>query len=149
MKLQIEQPYADAMINQFPELDLLADQLRFGNKALVDLEQLSKASLAFLHDLYENGGPKMQARAAQNATLKSAFNDEGQRYSADDLESLVAGIADFLIIGAMRGWLCHALSSDPARLHPSRRRGNRSHLDRDRGQRSGQDHQRNHYPARS
>jgi len=108
MKLQIEQPYVDAMLNQFPELDSLAEQLRFGNKAVIDIEQLSKTSLAYLHDLYENGGPKMQARAAQIATLKSAFNDEGQRYNADDLEALVAGIADFLIIGAIRGWLFHA-----------------------------------------
>jgi hypothetical protein len=108
MKLQIEQPYVDAMMNQFPELESLAEQLRFGNKALVDIEQLSKHSLAFLQNLYENAGPNMQSRAAQIATLKNAFNDEGQRYGADDLEALVAGMADFLINGAIRGWLFHA-----------------------------------------
>lgn len=108
MKLQIEQPYVDAMMNQFPELRTLADQLRFGNKALVDIEQLNKTSLAFLHNLYENAGPNMKSRAAQIETLKHAFNDEGQRYGSDDLEQLVAGIADFLIDDAIRGWLFHA-----------------------------------------
>ena len=108
MKLQIEQPYVDAMMNQFPELGALAEQLRFGNKALVSIEQLSRISLAFLQNLYENAGPNMQARAAQIATLKTALNDEGQRYGADDLEALVAGIADFLINDAIRGWLFHA-----------------------------------------
>lgn len=96
------------MMNQFPELGSLAEQLRFGNKALVNVEQLNKTSLAFLHNLYENAGPNMQARAAQIATLKHALNDEGRRYGPDDLEELVAGIADFLIDGAIRGWLFHA-----------------------------------------
>jgi len=108
MKLQIEQPYVDAMMSQFPELGTLAEQLRFGNKALVDIDRLNKASLAYLQNLYENSGPKFQGRAAQIATLKTAFNDEGQRYGADDLEALEAGIADFLISGAIRGWLFHA-----------------------------------------
>lgn len=108
MKLQIEQPYVSAMMDQFPELEPLAEQLRFGNKALVGIEQLSKHSLGYLHSLYENAGPDMQAQAAQIATLKTALNDEGMRYGADDLEDLVAGIADFMIIGAIRGWLFHA-----------------------------------------
>lgn len=108
MKLQIEQPYVDAMMDQFPELEPLAEQLRFGSKALVDINQLSKHSLAYLQNLYEQAGPKMQSRAAQIATLKHALNDEGVRYGADDLEALVAGIANFLITGALRGWLFHA-----------------------------------------
>jgi hypothetical protein len=108
MQLQIEQPYVDAMMAQFPELSSLAEQLRFGNKALVSIEQLDRTSLAYLQNLYENAGSSMQARAAQIGTLKTALNDEGERYGADDLEKLVAGIADFLINGAIRGWLFHA-----------------------------------------
>jgi hypothetical protein len=108
MKLQIEQPYVNTMMEAFPELSGLAEQLRFGNKALVDLEQLSQHSLAYLQNLYENAGPAMQARAAQIATLKKAFNDEGAHYGPDDLEALVAGIAEFLIRDAIRGWLFHA-----------------------------------------
>lgn len=108
MKLQIEQPFVDAMMREFPELESLAEQLRFGNKVLVSIEQLDKRSLAFLHNLYENAGPGLRGRAAQIGTLKNAFNDEGTRYGPDDLEALVAGIADFLIDGAIRGWLFHA-----------------------------------------
>jgi len=108
MKLQIEQPYVDAIMGEFPELGSLAEQLRFGNTALVSIEQLDKTSLAFLQNLYENAGPGMQGRAAQIATLKNALNDEGTRYGPDDLEALVAGIAEFLIDGAIHGWLFHA-----------------------------------------
>lgn len=108
MKLRIEQPYVDAMMDEFPELGSLAEQLRFGNRALVSIEQLDKRSLAFLQNLYENAGPGMQGRTAQIATLKNALNDEGSRYGPDELESLVAGIAEFLIDGSIRGWLFHA-----------------------------------------
>lgn len=107
MKLQIDQPYVDAMMQQFPELGTLAEQLRFGNRALVSIEQMSKTSLAYLHDLYQAAGPAMQGHAAQIATLRTALNDDGRRYSSDELEELVAGVADFLIAGAIRGWLFH------------------------------------------
>ncbi len=108
MKLQIEQPYVDAMIDQFPELNTLAEQLRFGSKVLISIEQMNKHSLAYLQNLYESAAPPLKAKAAQIATLKNALNDEGTRYSPDDLEALVAGLAEFLIDGAIRGWLFHA-----------------------------------------
>ena len=71
MKLQIEQPYVDAMINQFPELSSIAEQLRFGNRALVALEQLNNDSLGYLYNLYEGAG--LSNRAAQIATLRKAI----------------------------------------------------------------------------
>lgn len=105
MKLQIEQPYVTALVDQFPTLASLSDQLRFGNRAEVGIEQLSLNELAFLHNLYQEAGPKMQARAAQIATLQRALNDDGERFDADHLEALVPAIADYLIHNAIRGWL--------------------------------------------
>ena len=103
MKLQIEQPYVDALINEFEELNCLADQLRFGNKVIVEIDKLNKSSLAYLQNLYKTAGPAMQNHAAQIATLHNAINDEGIRYKADDLEALVAGIAEYFIEDAIRG----------------------------------------------
>jgi hypothetical protein len=48
MKLQIERKYVEAMVNEFPGLSALKDQLRFGNKAEVLFKQLSNTELSFL-----------------------------------------------------------------------------------------------------
>ena len=107
MKLQIEQPYIDNMVDRFPELgEVAADQLRFGKKVLLSVEQLNRDALAYLHNLYEENG--LKGRAAQVATLKHAINDEGERFGEDDLEKLLAAIAEFLVTDSRRGWLFHA-----------------------------------------
>ena len=105
MKLQIDSPYVDAMVEQFPGLVSLKDQLRFGSKAEVPFNHLSYNELAFLRNLYETAGPAMQGHAAQIFTLQHALNDEGERFQADGLESLVPAIAQYLITGGIRGWL--------------------------------------------
>lgn len=106
MKLQIEQPYVDAMINQFPELGALAEQLNFGNRVIVELGLLDNDSLTYLHSLYDDAG--LQSRAAQVATLRHAINDEGERYGEHDLEKVLASLAEYLVDGAIRGWLFQA-----------------------------------------
>ncbi|WP_455222618.1 AAA family ATPase [Kaarinaea lacus] len=108
MKLQIERPYVDAMVAQFPALVSLQDQLRFGNKAEVAFNHFSNNELAFLRNLYEDAGPHMQGHAAQISTLQHALNDEGTRFQAEELESLLPAIAQFLITDAIRGWLFFA-----------------------------------------
>jgi len=105
MKLQIERVHAQALIDQFPHLSHLTDQLRFGNKVEVNFAQIGADELAFLGNIYEQGGPAMKLRAAQIATLHRALNDEGVRFKADDLEQLVPAIATWLITEAERGWL--------------------------------------------
>jgi hypothetical protein len=111
MKIQIERPYVDAMLAQFPNLTVLKEQLRFGNHADVAFNQLSHQELAFLHNLYQQAGPDMQARAAQISTLQKALNDETERYSEDDLEILMPAIAEYLLTDGIRGWLFKANSS--------------------------------------
>ena len=56
MKIQIERTYVEAMIAQFPELQILAEQLKFGNKAEVPLHHFSGLHLGFLHHLYQQAG---------------------------------------------------------------------------------------------
>jgi hypothetical protein len=105
MMLQIERSYVDAMVEEFPQLISLKDQLRFGNKVEIAFNHFSITQLAYLQNLYEAAGPGMKGRAAQISTLKNALNDEGERFQADDLEAVVPAIARYLIKDAIRGWL--------------------------------------------
>lgn len=105
MKLQIERPYVEAMVDEFPALVALKEQLRFGNRIEVPVSQFAKAELDFLVGLYQLAGPEMHGRAAQLLTLQRALNDEGTRFSANDLEAVVPAIARYLLADAIRGWL--------------------------------------------
>jgi hypothetical protein len=111
MKLQIERNYVDAMVTEFPELMPLKDQLRFGNKAEVPFNRLSSSELGYLKNLYQQAGSDMRSQAAMIATLQKALNDDGQKYSADDLERLVPAIAGYLVGDALRGWLFRVSAS--------------------------------------
>jgi hypothetical protein len=93
------------MVTSFPDLAPLKEQLRFGDKVEVAVSQLSSAELTFLQDLYRQAGPAMQARSAQIATLQRAFSDKGMRFTAEDLESVLPGIARYLVANAIRGWM--------------------------------------------
>jgi hypothetical protein len=108
MKLQIERPYVEALVREFPELAPLQDQLKFGNKAEWPCQQLSAPQLAFLHSLYAAAGAAMQGRAAQLATLQRALHGGGKRYQEGELERLVPDITEFLIRDGIRGWLFKA-----------------------------------------
>ncbi|MEJ2141979.1 MAG: ATP-binding protein [Gammaproteobacteria bacterium] len=111
MKLQIDRPYVDAMLEQFPALDMLKEQLRFGNKAEISFSLLASNELAYLHNLYQQAGPGMHGKAAQLATLQKALNDESERFSADDLENVLPAIAEFLLNDGIRGWLFKATTT--------------------------------------
>lgn len=108
MKLQIERKYVEAMVDEFPGLTALKDQLRFGNKAEVPFKQLSNTELSFLQVLYNKAGAEMQGHAAQLSTLQKAMNDDTVRFEEDDLEMLLPAIARYLIHNAIRGWLFQA-----------------------------------------
>jgi len=105
MKLQIEQPYVDALVDAFPGLASLKEQLKFGNKVEVMFSQLPDTAVSFLGNLYQAAGPEMRARAAQLATLQAAMNDDGVRFKADELEMVLPAIARYLMSNAIRGWL--------------------------------------------
>jgi len=108
MKLQIERQYVEALVDEFPALSALKDQLRFGNKAEIAFRKLSPTELCFLKDLYEKAGPGMQGHAAQISTLQKAMNEDTFRFSEDDLEQLLPACARYFINNAIRGWLFQA-----------------------------------------
>ena len=111
MKLQIEHGYVEALVNAFPDLHYLQEQLKFGNKAEVPFQQLSAPQLGLLQTLYETAGTQMQGRAAQLATLQRVVNDDGKRYQAGELERLVPDFTAFLLKDGIRGWLFKANTS--------------------------------------
>lgn len=105
MKLIIERIYVEALSDAFPELSVLKQQLKFGNRAEVAVERLTTPQLDHLHELYAVAGPTMRVRTAQLATLLQALQDGGERFGEGDLERLVPAVAEFLVRGAIRGWL--------------------------------------------
>jgi len=105
MNIQIDRPFVEALVREFPALAYLQEQLRLGNRIEVSIEQLSEAELACLVRLYEEAGPEMRVRAAQIATLRDALHGDGVRFEAADLEQLMPGIARYLLKDAINGWM--------------------------------------------
>ena len=108
MKLQIERSHVEAMVAQFPEMQPLSEQLKFGNKAEIPFQQLSSEQMGYLHGLYKVAGPHMQGRAAQIATLKHALSDEAECFQEGELENMLPAIIEYLIKDGIRGWLFKA-----------------------------------------
>jgi hypothetical protein len=111
MKLHIARPYVTALVDVFPELAHLGDQLRFGTHAEVGFAQLPQSALAHLQSLYAQAGSDMDGHAAQIATLRQAINDDSERFGADDLERLLPALAEYLVRDGIRGWLFRATPS--------------------------------------
>lgn len=105
MKLVIERSYVERLIEAFPDLAFLQQQLKFGNRAEVAFERLNREQVKALHQLYLDAGPSMEMRAAQLATIQQALDDTSERFGDQDLERLVPAIASFLIRDVIRGWL--------------------------------------------
>ncbi len=108
MKLQIERPFVEALVQAHPRLAWLKEQMRFGSRAEVSFMQLENEELHFLEVLFEGAGPELRARAAQISTLRKALSGDGMRFESEDLELLVPAIARYLAEGAIRGWLFSA-----------------------------------------
>jgi hypothetical protein len=106
MKLNIERPFVDKLVEAFPGMAALRDQLRFGNQAEIHVTHLSDGQCDFLVDLFQRGGPDMQVRAAQLRSLRRALDDDaGDRFTAEGLERVLPAIARYLARDAIRGWL--------------------------------------------
>ncbi|RIX45673.1 MAG: AAA family ATPase [Rhodocyclales bacterium GT-UBC] len=108
MKLQIERPHIAAMIQAFPRLAYVEEQLRFGNKVEIPFANLSDAELDFLRERYAGGDHELRARGAQIGTLQKALREGGKRFEPEELEMAVPAIARYLAEGASRGWVFSA-----------------------------------------
>ncbi|MDD3484895.1 MAG: AAA family ATPase, partial [Azovibrio restrictus] len=96
MKLQIDRPHAEAMLQAFPRLEFLREQLRFGNRVEIPFAALQAGELDLLQQRYEKGNGEERARAAQIATLRQALATPGHRFQAEELEMAVPAIARYL-----------------------------------------------------
>jgi len=105
MKLIIDRTYVEALVEAFPDLAPLKQQLKFGNRVEVLFEKLSSEQVDFLHQRYLAAGPSMELRAAQLATVQRALSNGGQRFGEEELEQLLPALAEFLIQDVIRGWL--------------------------------------------
>jgi hypothetical protein len=105
MNLLMERPFFEKMAAQFPNLEPLKDQLRFGNKVEVPFTQLSIPQIEFLLELFRAAGPDLRTRAAQLSTLLIALSSGGKKFTAEELEDVVPAIARYLAVGGIRGWL--------------------------------------------
>jgi len=105
MKLQIERAHVEAMVEEFPTLAPLKDQLKFGDRIEVTFTSFSADQLSFLGGLYAKSGPAGVTRAAQLATLLEALNDNSERFKAEDLEAVVPAIIRYIVADAIRGWV--------------------------------------------
>ncbi|MGZ4958809.1 MAG: AAA family ATPase [Methylomonas sp.] len=107
MKFSIEKPHLQQLLAAHPRLTGLSEQLRFGSKAQVFYDQLSNAEMATLASIYGQEGETLQQQAALLTALQQALSDDHRRYVPDDLERLLPEIAQYLLDGAIRGWLFH------------------------------------------
>jgi hypothetical protein len=105
MKLQIRQPYIDALIGEFSDLTMLKEQLKFGDKVELAFDRLSEEQFAYLIGLYCKAGPEMQIQAAHLSTLRKALNNGGVKLSANDLERVLPEILRYMLTDAIRGWV--------------------------------------------
>ncbi len=112
MKLQIERPYVEEIVKDHPELAALQDQLKFGNKVEVAFTQLPDNVITRLEALYQKAGPNMRASAAQLATLRKARNDDGIKFSAEELEQVLPALIRYMLTEGIRGWLFMVNISD-------------------------------------
>jgi hypothetical protein len=71
MKLQIDRPHIEAMLQAFPRLEFVREQLRFGNRVEVSFNQLEDGELDLLQGLYAQATANCGRVAAQIATLAS------------------------------------------------------------------------------
>ena len=108
MKLQIERRHIEPLMQAFPRLESLREQLRFGNRVEVPFHHLEPAELDRLLALYAEGDRELRAQGAQIATLRSALASGSKRFDAEELEMAVPAIARYLAEDAERGWLFSA-----------------------------------------
>ncbi len=111
MKFQLEKTYVEAMVSHFSELDFLAEQLKFGNRAEVSFQRFNTEQMTYLKNLYEQAGPAMLGKVAQITTLQTAISANEPKFGKGDLEKMLPEVTRYLTENAIRGWLFKANSA--------------------------------------
>jgi len=106
MKLRLDRPDVLALTGQFPELEKLQDQLRFGHRVELGSHTLPTEALEFLAGLYETAGAALAGRAAQLRGLVAARRCELPPLKLEQgLEAVLPALVSYLMTGTERGWL--------------------------------------------
>ncbi|HET9959067.1 MAG TPA: ATP-binding protein, partial [Polyangiaceae bacterium] len=108
-KLELERPFALALVEEFPRLSIWREQLKIGRRIDVSFDALRPEELAFLEQAYARAGGEYRNRAANVAALLAAVQSGEPRFGEhDDLERLLPALALYLSKDALRGWLFNA-----------------------------------------
>ncbi|MCV6597049.1 MAG: hypothetical protein OIF40_08210, partial [Mangrovicoccus sp.] len=105
MKLTIERAHLDLLVDRFADLEHLRSQLRLGERAVVEITDLSQEQCDFLVDLYRGAGSDHQIQAAQIITLRGVMEEPRKIYGGEELEDFMVDLARYLTSDAIRGWL--------------------------------------------
>jgi len=108
MKLYIDKPYLEPLVQRFPDLGSLLDQLKFGHRVETTFTRFTIEQLDFLGSLYAAGASGMKGHAAQLKTLTQALSHESAPFKEGDLESLIPAFVTYMLENALKGWLFKA-----------------------------------------
>lgn len=106
MKIRIRRAHVEAMVQSFPRLLGLQEQLSFGEFAELSFLKLVQDELDFLAMLYQSEGPEWFTQSAILLALHDARRDGERCFGPeDDLELLLPELAGMFIKKAIRGWV--------------------------------------------
>lgn len=108
MKLYIDRPFLVPLVERFPDLDTLMEQLKFGHRVETSFSRFTVEQLDFLGDLYQKSPAGMTGHAAQIKTLTRALSYQSERFEEGDLEALIPGLVNYMLDDGIKGWLFKA-----------------------------------------
>ena len=108
MKLYIDKPYLESLVQRFPDLDSLLEQLKFGHRVETPFTRFTIDQLDFLSQLYQNSSSHMAGHAAQIKTLTQALSRHSETFAEGQLESLIPMLVNYLLEDGIKGWLFKA-----------------------------------------
>jgi hypothetical protein len=122
MKLLLDRPDVLALAENFPQIEGLHDQLRFGHRIELRSRTLPIDALEFLAKLYEEAGHALVGRAAQLRGLIAALRSDSPRFKlGDSLEGVLPALVRYMMQGTSRGWLLAVnMDGKPLAWVPSR-----------------------------
>lgn len=114
MRLHLDQELAQALAHQFPRLNGVLEQLKFGPRVEIDALQLTAEERAFLIRTMNTYGPSQAEKARFLDAMNEVLSQVVKPLEPEDLETLVPEIVRYLSKPGGRGWLFNTqLASRP------------------------------------
>ncbi|MBA53447.1 MAG: AAA family ATPase [Pseudomonadales bacterium] len=108
MKLYIDKPYLESLVQRFPDLDSLLEQLKFGHRVETSFTRFTIDQLDFLSQLYQQSSSHMAGHAAQIKTLTQALSRHSETFAEGQLETIIPNLVNYLLEDGIKGWLFKA-----------------------------------------